>query len=66
MRSCLPGDPREVRPVATRLHGASPAVTQLEPLLLPEEADYVVRAASGRLAPSETGSDARGAVAGPL
>ena len=62
MRSCLPGDQRELHPVATQLHGASPVVTQFEPLLFPEEADYVVGAASGRLEPSETGREEEGVV----
>ena len=56
MISCLPNDPRKLHPVATQLRTRSPVITQVQPLMFPEEADYVVRRAAGPLKPSTTGS----------
>ena len=63
MLSCLPGDPRTLHPVASQLRTRSPVITQLEPLLLPEEAAYIVRRAEeAGLKPSETGNEEDGVV----
>ncbi len=45
MRSCLPGDDRLVYPVLRQLNSESPVVTQIEPLLLDEGGNYLVRKA---------------------
>ena len=56
MLSCLPGDPRTLRPVASQLRTKSPVITQVEPLLFPEEAAYIVRRAEeAGFKPSATG-----------
>ena len=58
MLSCLPGDPRTLRPVASQLRTKSPVITQVEPLLFPEEAAYIVRRAEeSGLKPSVTGGE---------
>jgi len=57
MRSCLPGDGRLVYPVLRQIHSDGAVVTQIENLLLDDEADYLVRRA-GKLRRSETESDA--------
>ena len=58
MLSCLPGDPRTLHPVASQLRTTSPVITQVEPLLLPEEAAYIVRKAEeSGLKPSVTGDE---------
>ena len=56
MLSCLPGDPRTLHPVASQLRTKSPVITQVEPLLFPEEAAYIVRRAEeAGFKPSATG-----------
>ena len=56
MLSCLPGDPRTLHPVASQLRTKSPVITQVEPLLFPEEASYIVRRAEeAGFKPSATG-----------
>ena len=42
MLSCLPNDRRTVRPVFRQLHSEKAVVTEIENLLLPEEAAYLV------------------------
>ena len=56
MLSCLPGDQRTLQPLATQLRTRSLVITELEPLLLPEEAAYIVRRAEeAGFKPSATG-----------
>ena len=65
MLSCLPGDQRTLQPLATQLRTRSPVITQLESLLLSEEAAYIVRRAEeAGLKPSETGNEEDGVVDG--
>ena len=45
MQSCLPGDRRAVHPVLRQIHSDSAVLTQIEPLLLDEEADYIAKLA---------------------
>ena len=56
MESCLPGDARKLHPVARQLRAESPVITQLAPLLLAEECDYIIEKAKGSgREPSQTG-----------
>ena len=45
MQSCLPGDRRAVHPVLRQIHSDGAVLTQIEPLLLDEEADYIAKLA---------------------
>ena len=45
MRSCLPGDDRQVYPVLKQLTSKSPIITQIDGLFLPAECDYLVQKA---------------------
>ena len=45
MQSCLPNDSRQLHPILRQLHDKDAVVTEIEGLLLPEEAEYLVRTA---------------------
>ena len=45
MKSCLPGDHRTLSPSMRQRHADHPVVTEVNQILLPEEADYLVHRA---------------------